>query len=195
MHVKSTITPTNEVHPTTEPITKENKSKHSFKLYAINFILSTLTMTIITVAHFVVLEEELKWTDLSMIIASFGASCSLICNAHKSPLAQPRNVILGQTISGFVGVCCQKAIGDTLGEGFSIPIAASLSILLMDLTRSFHPPAVATALQAILGGSSVYKVGFLFVFCPTFLGSCLLVLSAYVGNNYIAKRKYPSNWF
>lgn len=35
-----------------------------------------------------------KGTDLVMIIGSFGASAVLICAAIRSPLAQPRNLII-----------------------------------------------------------------------------------------------------
>ncbi len=42
--------------------------------------------------------------DLPLIIGSFGASAVLIYGVPSSPLAQPRNAILGHIIAAFVGV-------------------------------------------------------------------------------------------
>lgn len=45
-----------------------------------------------------------------MIIASFGATAVLCHSAVKSPLAQPRNLMLGHISSAIVGVTVYKVI-------------------------------------------------------------------------------------
>ena len=49
--------------------------------------------------------------DLTLLIGSFGASAVLIYGAIKTPLAQPRNLLGGHILSGFVGVASYKLLG------------------------------------------------------------------------------------
>ena len=58
--------------------------------------------------------------DLTLIIASFGASAVLIYGAVKSPLAQPRNLVGGHLISAIIGVACYHSFG---GLWFSAALA------------------------------------------------------------------------
>lgn len=46
--------------------------------------------------------------DRILIIASFGASAVLVHSAVKSPLAQPRNLVLGHVVSAITGVTVYK---------------------------------------------------------------------------------------
>ena len=45
-------------------------------------------------------------TGFPLIIAPFGASAVLLYSAVSSPLAQPKNLILGHMISGFIAISC-----------------------------------------------------------------------------------------
>ena len=47
-----------------------------------------------------------------VMIASLGASAILDYNAIRSPLAQPRNVVIGHSLSAIVGVGYQQAVPD-----------------------------------------------------------------------------------
>ena len=38
------------------------------------------------------------------------------------------------------------------------PLAVALSILVMHLTRSLHPPGGATALAAVIGGPTIHEL-------------------------------------
>lgn len=49
-----------------------------------------------------------------LLIGSFGASSVLIFGAIQSPLAQPRNFIGGQIISGLIGVTIFKFVPDII---------------------------------------------------------------------------------
>jgi len=49
-----------------------------------------------------------KYEDRVLIVASFGASAVLVHSAVKSPLAQPRNLVLGHMVSGLTGVTVYK---------------------------------------------------------------------------------------
>jgi CBS-domain-containing membrane protein len=129
--------------------------------------------------------------DLTLIIASFGASAVLIYGAIKSPLAQPRNLVGGHLISAIVGVACYQLFG---GAWFSAAIAVSCAIALMLLTGTLHPPGGATALLAVTGSAQIHKLGFLYVLMPVSLGVFVMLVIALMINNLSGGRKYPEYW-
>ena len=79
--------------------------------------------------------------DLVMLIGSQAATAVLIFNAISSPLAQPRNVVGGNIIGSLVGVAVYKGFEGTALLWLAVPLAVSLTIFAMDMTRTVHPPA------------------------------------------------------
>jgi len=63
----------------------------------------------------------------------------------------------------------------------------------MQLTGTVHPPGGATALIAVIGGSTVHALSYWYVLCPVGLGACIMVGVAMVVNNLSGgkARKYP----
>merc|ERR1719428_249967 len=49
-----------------------------------------------------------KYTEFIWVVGSFGAMAVIIFSLFPAPVAQPRNVILGNTIGGAVGVAVFK---------------------------------------------------------------------------------------
>ncbi len=131
--------------------------------------------------------------DSTLIIGSFGASAVLVYAAIKSPLAQPRNLIGGHVISGFVGVLCFQLFGMTLW--IAAAFAVSFAIASMLLTKTLHPPGGATALIAVIGGEKIHDLGFFYAFMPAGLGALILLIVALAVNNLSKDRKYPEYWF
>ena len=125
------------------------------------------------------------------LIGSFGASAVLAYGAPQSPFSQPRNLIGGHCISSLVGVSVYLLLGNY--GIFACPLAVSLAIVAMQLTDTVHPPGGATALIAVIGGSTVHSLGYWYVFCPVGLGACIMVGVAKVVNNLSGDkaRKYP----
>lgn len=130
--------------------------------------------------------------EMSMFIGSFGASAVLVYGAIKSPLAQPRNLIGGHVISGFVGVLCWMAFGETVW--LAAALAVSIAIAAMLLTRTLHPPGGATALIAVIGGEKVHHLGLLYPLVPAGAGALILLIVAVVVNNLARERRYPEYW-
>lgn len=132
-------------------------------------------------------------TDFESIflIGSFGASSVLIYGAIQSPLAQPRNLIGGHVISAFIGVSVYHLIPDVLW--LSAPLAVSLSIVLMQITKTLHPPGGATALIAVAGSEKIKALGFLYIISPVLSGTLILLLVALIFNNITSHRRYPTN--
>lgn len=137
--------------------------------------------------------QSLSLDKLSNIflIGSFGASSVLIYGAIQSPLAQPRNLVFGHVISAFIGVCVFKLIPDPIW--ISAPLAVSLSIVIMQMTKTLHPPGGATALIAVIGTPKVKALGFMYVLSPVLSGVLILLLVAIIANNLTKNRSYPTN--
>ena len=125
------------------------------------------------------------------LIGSFGASSVLIYGAIQSPLSQPRNLVGGHLISALVGVTIYQALPDIIW--LTAPLAVSLSIVFMQITKTLHPPGGATALIAIMGSEKVKALGYWYVLSPVLTGSLILLVVALVFNNMTPYRKYPTD--
>lgn len=129
--------------------------------------------------------------DYVFLIGSFGASCVLVYGVIESPLAQPRNLIGGHFISAIIGVTIQKLIPDILW--IAAPLAVSLSIVVMQITKTLHPPGGATALIAVTGSTQIKALGYWYAISPVLLGAIILLIVALIFNNMTSNRQYPSH--
>jgi CBS domain-containing membrane protein len=133
--------------------------------------------------------------DNLFLIGSFGASSVLIYGAINSPLAQPRNLIGGHVLCALVGVSIHKLIP---GEVWlTSALSVSLAIVVMQVTKTLHPPGGATALIANIGSAKIQALGYLYVLSPVLSGVLVLFLVAVVCNNATSHRSYPKNksWY
>lgn len=121
-----------------------------------------------------------------LLIGSFGASAVLLFGADESPLAQPRNVVGGHLVSAAVAVAI-VLLGRT--DGTAVAVAVGLSIGLMYLTRTVHPPGGATALIGVQCHAAPA-----FIFIPVLSGSLILLMMALFTNNVVHHRQYPKHW-
>ena len=134
--------------------------------------------------------------DVFMILGSFGATAALLYGAPEAQLSQPRNVIGGHVISALVGVCVYKFTEAVhCGVWLSAPLSVSLAIMIMQVTKTLHPPGAATALIAVIGGAPVHSLGFMYILTPTAVGSCIMTAVALLGNNLSGVRQYPKFWW
>ena len=128
-------------------------------------------------------------SDVVYLIGSFGASSVLVYGVIQSPLAQPRNLIGGHLVSAIIGVTVQQLVPDILW--LTAPLAVSLSIVMMQITKTLHPPGGATALIAVTGSAQLKELGYWYVIAPVLTGSLVLLVVALVFNNMTTKRQYP----
>ncbi|HBV76680.1 MULTISPECIES: HPP family protein [Vibrio] len=112
------------------------------------------------------LDSTLKETI--MLMAPFGATAVLVFGLPDSPLAQPKNVILGHLVTAIIGVAFVQLIGVT---PITLAIATGLGVSAMLITKTTHPPAGANPLLIMLSGQSW---GFLVT--PVLLGAIIIVL-------------------
>ncbi|MGZ3900021.1 MAG: HPP family protein [Bacteroidia bacterium] len=158
-----------------------------FKEHLWSFIGSFIGIGLIAYIH----TSVFSLNDTIFLIGSFGASSVLIYGAIQSPLAQPRNLVGGHVVSAIVGVTVHTLLPDIIW--ITAPLAVSLAIVLMQVTKTLHPPGGATALIAVIGSEKIKALGFMYVLSPVLSGALILLLVAFIFNNVTRNRYYPSN--
>lgn len=121
-----------------------------------------------------------------LIAAPFGAAAVLVFAVPNVPLAQPRNLILGNFLGGVVSVAMVSLFGS---EPWVMALAVATAIKLMQLTKSLHPPGGAVALVGVMS-----KAQPSFIFTPVLVGSIVLLFCTIVFNNLMPGRSYPKHW-
>ena len=104
----------------------------------------------------------------SLLITPFGASKVLLFCMEKSPLAQPRNLIMGDLFGGISAVFSFNFFGN---NSFSCGIAVAIAIALGQLFCCLHPLEGAVALLGVMSSAN-----FSFILSPILLGSKVLVI-------------------
>ena len=116
------------------------------------------------------------------LIPPFGASMVLVMSVHDSPLAQPKNIFFGHTLSALSGV----AVFTFMGSSFLlIGLAIGLAIFIMIITKTIHPPAGGNPIIAVMSSQS-----YDFIFIPVALGALVIILFSLIYNKSL-KRDYP----
>ena len=121
--------------------------------------------------------------DAILLIPPFGATMVLVMAVHSSPLAQPKNIIIGHVLSAAAGVIIYYFLGNTF---ISIGIGVGLAVFLMMVTKTIHPPAGANPIIVILNGQGIN-----FILYPVAIGALIIVFFAIIYNRLL-KRKYPT---
>ncbi|EEH46543.2 uncharacterized protein PADG_02641 [Paracoccidioides brasiliensis Pb18] len=129
------------------------------------------------------------------IISSFGAAAVLEYCTIESPLAQPRNAMLGHVIASAIAVGISKLFAmHPNGEDLcwlSGPLACAVAVAAMVFTKTVHPPAGATALLASVDVGT-RRLGWQLI--PlVILSSSLVLATALLFNNI--HRRFPLYWW
>lgn len=137
--------------------------------------------------------------SMPLLLAPFGASAVLLFSVYDSPLAQPRNTVIGHVASALIGGLIALMhlnffnAGVLESEGYVwIALAVAVSIFVMQAARITHPPAGATA---FIASTSVVSPDSLVAFMiPVAAGALILVAIAIAFNNAVPSRRYPVYW-
>ncbi|KAK3339816.1 HPP family-domain-containing protein [Lasiosphaeria hispida] len=143
-----------------------------------------------------VVQEIPSFRNVPTIVGSFGAAAVLDFYAIESPLAQPRNTFVGQTISSVIGISVCKLFQLSPQKFESVrwiagSLACATATTAMGLAGAVHPPAGATALMAVMD-DSVVALGWFFI-APVLFGSALMLSIALLINNI--QRRFPYYWW
>ncbi|MFK7795335.1 MAG: HPP family protein [Gammaproteobacteria bacterium] len=137
--------------------------------------------------------QALQLVDSLFLVGSFGATAVLVYGIPNSPFSQPRNIIGGHILSAIVGVSC--ALLFSAKPSLAAATAVTLSLVLMNLTRTIHPPGGATALIAVIGSEQIHEMAYMFVLTPIATGAVIMLVVAVLINNLSPYRRYPQYWF
>jgi CBS-domain-containing membrane protein len=114
-----------------------------------------------------------------VVIAALGASAFIVFAMPKNVTAQPRNVIGGHAVGILSGTICtvliyREALASFLGLDFEVlmiiaaSVSVGLTIFIMVVTDTEHPPGCSTALAVIVHGWDLYYVAFIII-CATIM--------------------------
>jgi hypothetical protein len=121
-----------------------------------------------------------------VIAAPFGAAAVLVFAVPNSPLAQPRNLILGNLIGAIISVLMVFLFGS---EPWVMALSVATAIKIMQLTKTLHPPGGAVALVGVLSQAT-----WSFILTPVLVGSIILLFCTFAFNNVMPDRSYPRYW-
>ena len=113
---------------------------------------------------------ELLIPHAFVLMAPFGATAVLVFGLPESPLAQPKNVILGHMVTAIIGLFFIQYFSVT---PLTLGLAAGLGVSAMLLSKTTHPPAGANPLLIMLAGETF---DWSFLITPVLVGSIVIVL-------------------
>lgn len=120
------------------------------------------------------------------LMAPFGATMVILFGLPESPLAQPRNIIMGHLLTTAIGLSVAALIGVS---PWSMGLAVGLAVGLMLLTATTHPPAGANPLVVMLAGEQ-----WDFLLMPVAAGAVLIVMFGVIYHRLISGHDYPKRW-
>ncbi len=122
------------------------------------------------------------------LMASMGAAAVLLYAAPHSPMAQPWPLLVGNLLSGVIGMCCALWIPDLI---WAASVAAGVSVFAMHLTRSLHPPGAATAMLMVADADVFHHYGWGWGMAVVVANAGLALLFALSLNRLIRRGRYP----
>lgn len=134
-----------------------------------------------------------------LVIGAFATEAVVTFFAYRTPLAQPKNILLGNTISSVIGVALQKAFQGTsysVTGVYGVDWAAaatsvSVAVFAMQILGFTHPPGAAIALLAMTNPET-HRLDWWLVPIVV-IGSLIVIGWALIINN-VGGRRYPENW-
>ena len=120
-----------------------------------------------------------------LLIPAMAGTMALVAAAPHFPLAQPRNVVLGQTIAAALGL----AVGAVDHSLWAAAVAASLTVGVTVATRTAHAPAAATAVVGVLTVSGFVS----FFVCA--VAAAVVITATAVAASRLTRTRYPVYWW
>ncbi|RVU20949.1 HPP family protein [Streptomyces antnestii] len=146
-----------------------------------------VTATLVSVAGLVALAGIGEGMDRVVLIPPLAASAALVYGAPGLPLSQPRSVIGGQFLSALTGFVVLWIAG---GSVWGAAVAGGLALGVMQMARTPHSPAAATAVIVVATNPEAA------VFLPLLvLATVVLVLFGIIAGRTPAGSRYPAYWW
>lgn len=116
----------------------------------------------------VLLQVLSETANIALLVAPFGATFVLVFVLPESPLVKPRAIIGGYLIATIIGITFYQLMGN---NPLSLGLAFGLSFVLMQLTKTLHPPAGSVPLLIMFS-----EIDWSFVISPILLGVILILV-------------------
>jgi len=116
----------------------------------------------------VLLQVLSETSNIALLVAPFGATFVLVFALPESPLVKPRNIIGGYLIATVTGLVFYQFLGNT---PVSLGLAFGISFVLMQLTKTLHPPAGSIPLLIMFS-----KPDWNYVITPILVGVILILV-------------------
>mmetsp|Transcript_31548 Transcript_31548/g.46558 ORF Transcript_31548/g.46558 Transcript_31548/m.46558 type:complete len:570 (-) Transcript_31548:1807-3516(-) len=135
-------------------------------------------------------EVILRSTDdkYFFLLGPIGALATLQYGLTSAPASQPRNVILGQALSGIIVLPLTYIPEDILPIWMRQTLATAFVISSMAKMGVIHPPAGASAMLLASGNFGWEHYGLIVAASILSIFPCILI------NNLSSKRQYPTYW-
>ena len=117
--------------------------RRHWKNYVGQSLLATASLYV--VMRFLTIEEV-------VLITSIGASTFIVFAMPKSLVAQPRNLVGGHVVGFACGMLCNYIPHNASYSPGVYSVGVGLSIFVMVVTDTEHPPAAGTALYYVQNG-------------------------------------------
>lgn len=121
-----------------------------------------------------------------LAVIPFATSIVLVIGSPDLPAAQPRALIGGHVISTLIGLAVLKLAGP---QPWAAAAAVGIAVLIMMLTRTFHPPAGIDPLLVVSANLPWH-----FLLAPVLAGAFLLLAFAFVWHRGIRRHPWPERW-
>jgi len=116
----------------------------------------------------VLLQVLSETSNIALLVAPFGATFVLVFALPESPLVKPRAIIGGYLIATIIGMAFYQLMGN---NPLSLGLAFGLSFVLMQLTKTLHPPAGSIPLLIMFS-----EPDWSYVITPILLGVILILV-------------------
>jgi CBS-domain-containing membrane protein len=123
-----------------------------------------------------------------LLLASLGGSTIFLFGLTGAPAAQPRALFGGHLISALIGIICYQLFGDAL---WVYLIAEVITLMVLLLTQTVHPPAGANPLIMIQA-----HAGFGHLIAVVLVGVTILAIVAALWSRLTPGKAlhYPVKW-
>ena len=116
----------------------------------------------------VLLQVLSETSNIALLVAPFGATFVLVFALPESPLVKPRNIIGGYLIATVLGLAFYQFMGN---NAISMGLAFGITFVLMQLTKTLHPPAGSIPILIMFS-----KPDWSYVITPVLVGVILILI-------------------
>jgi CBS-domain-containing membrane protein len=129
-----------------------------------------------------------RTSESPLMLASLGGSTIFLFGLTGAPAAQPRALFGGHLISAFIGIVCYQLFNDAL---WVYLLAEVITLVLLLLTQTVHPPAGANPLIMIHAHAGFSHLAFVVL-----MGVSILAVTAAIWSRLTPGKglHYPVKW-